>query len=415
MATNDTLNTRRKEAIKIVEEIKAQSKIIEENAKISNRLLLKIVVDSKEPKKTNSTLKRLVQSSDETISRFRTKRDKISKLLTQVNTFYEKKYLPLVSKIEDKNTGLNARIKLGTQFKNEVIKIKESSKLQYEEIKKYAVSLRKINTELNRIDTSIKRVLLNATTKSNKINELHANITLIDSQATNTIKKLEKLFSESQKNENTLSELLKKANTEFEGIENIKINSEQLLSKIQNIYEIAAETGLSGEFDKRRAHLKDQLKKWERLIFITTTVLLLLIVAMFILQLELYEWDLTNHTFDINFYIRFLIASPIVYYLYFCSSQYNQTKKLHDKYSFKTTLAMSINSHIELLTSHEKFNSPERINKILEFILEGFDRIYSEPYAEDDYKLKLKLANMEIDIEKKLIETFTKTININNK
>jgi len=73
---------------------------------------------------------------------------------------------------------------------------------------------------------------------------------------------------------------------------------------------------------------------------------------------------------------------------------------------------MSIKAHIELLTQHEKFNDSERINKILDFVLEGFQRIYSEPYSEDDYKLKLKLANIEVDIEKRILESITKTLNI---
>lgn len=181
-----------------------------------------------------------------------------------------------------------------------------------------------------------------------------------------------------------------------------------LLKDIQDIYEIAAETGLSGEFDKRRKHLKEALDKWEKRIVITTIVLLVVIVTMFIGQLWLYKWDIENHTFDINFYVRFLIASPIVYYLYFCSSQFSQTKKLHDRYSFKTTLAMSIKHHIELLTEQEKFNQEERINKILDFVLDGFTKIYSEPHNNEDYKLKLKLVNMEMKIEKRIIDSINK-------
>ena len=102
--------------------------------------------------------------------------------------------------------------------------------------------------------------------------------------------------------------------------------------------------------------------------------------------------------------MRFLILSPIVYYLVFCSSQYNQVKKLHDKYSFKTTLAMTIKSHIELLTHEENFQSPERLDKILDFIIDGFNKIYNEPYANDDFKMKVELANIKLDLQKNLLE-----------
>ena len=100
----------------------------------------------------------------------------------------------------------------------------------------------------------------------------------------------------------------------------------------------------------------------------------------------------------------FLILSPIVYYLVFSSTQYNKVKRLHDKYNFKTTLAMTIKSHIELLTQVEIFQSPERLDKILDFIIEGFNKIYNEPYTNDDFKMKVELANIKLDLQKNLLE-----------
>lgn len=409
MVENITLKAKRNEAVKIVNEIKEQSQIIENNFKKSKGLLSEIVIDSRRTKKTNNSLDKIIESTENAISRFRKERDRVSTLLTQVNNFYEKKYLPLLAKIEDEDIGFRGRLKQGTQFKNEINKIKESSKTQFDEVKKYAVEIRKSYKEIAEIDNSIRKLLQNSTDKNTKINEYNSHISHIDSQITKTHKSIENLFIISQKNEKSINELLSEANKEVDEIGKIRKDSKQLLLDIQDIYEIAAETGLSGEFDKRRAHLKDLLKKWEGRIFYTTLSLLVLIITMFLLQLKLYNWDLTNQTFDINFYVRFLIASPIVYYLYFCSSQYNQTKKLHDKYSFKTTLATSIKAHMVLLTGHEKFNDPGRINKILEFILDGFRNIYTEPHTNDDIKLKFKLANMEMDIEKRLMDSISKT------
>ena len=36
--------------------------------------------------------------------------------------------------------------------------------------------------------------------------------------------------------------------------------------------------------------------------------------------------------------------------------------------------------------------------------MKGFGKIYNEPYADDSYKMKVKIANFEIDLQKKLIE-----------
>jgi len=413
MTTNDTLKSRRAEANKIVNEIIEQSTIIEKNVAKSKSLLSNIDADSNEAEKIKTALNRIILTTKDAILRFRNERDKVSKLLTQVNNFYNKKYIPLVEKIDDNETGFKARLKQGTAFKNETRRINELSKNQYEEVKNYATELRKRSRELRAIDNSIRKLFENSSNKNTQVDKISSNVKALENQITIIHKKLDKVFETSKKNSEVITSLLKKSNDEYIEIGNIKIDSENVLHEIQEIYEIAAETGLSGEFDKRKEQLKKLIIKWEKRILITSCVLLIMIILMFILQLKLYEWDLTNDTFDVNFYVRFLIASPVVYYLYFCSTQFNQAKKLHDKYSFKTTLAMSIKSHIELLTKHEKFDEKERMDKILEFVLTGFQSIYSEPYSQDDYKIKL--ANIEINLEKRILESITKTLNINDK
>lgn len=413
MTTNDTLKSRRAEANKIVNEIIEQSTIAEKNVAKSKSLLSNIDADSNEAKKIKTALNRIILTTKDAILKFRNERDKVSKLLTQVNNFYNKKYIPLVEKIDDNETGFKARLKQGTAFKNETRRINELSKNQYEEVKNYATELRKRSRELRAIDNSIRKLFENSSNKNTQVDKISSNVKALENQITIIHKKLDKVFETSKKNSEVITSLLKKSNDEYIEIGSIKNDSQNVLHEIQEIYEIAAETGLSGEFDKRKEQLKKLIIKWEKRILITSCVLLIMIILMFILQLKLYEWDLTNDTFDVNFYVRFLIVSPVVYYLYFCSTQFIQAKKLHDKYSFKTTLAMSIKSHIELLTKHEKFDEKERMDKILEFVLTGFQSMYSEPYSKDDYKIKL--SNIEINLEKRILESITKTLNINDK
>lgn len=412
MASKETLQAKREEANKIVGEILRQSKVVEANVLESKKLIKSIVINTNDSKKLNASLNRIISTTNDAILRFRKERDSISKLLTQVNNFYTKKYLPLSNKINDKETGLQAKITTTNRATNEILKLKKLSIEQFSEVKNYANELKKKNRELNSIDNSIRKILQDTTTKNQNVNELNKSVITLEGQIKKVHDGINKLFVSGQEIEKKISKLLITSKNEFNSIQLIKEDSSALLKEIQDIYGISAETGLSGEFDKRRSHLKGLLSTWEKRIFITTVVLLGIIIIIFIGQLGLYKWDITSHTFDVNFYIRFLIASPVVYYLYFCSIQYSQTKKLHDKYSFKTTLAMSIKHHIQLLTQHDKFSKDERINKILDFVLDGFQNIYSEPYVNDDYKLKLKLINMEIDIEKRLMDTISKTVGI---
>jgi hypothetical protein len=214
-------------------------------------------------------------------------------------------------------------------------------------------------------------------------------------------KNILQLHNNSKKYEQEISELLNKSNAEYEYIMSIKNKSENTLKEILDIYEIAADTGRSGEFDKRRKSLSIELKKWERHIIFSTIGLFIVIIALFVWQLGLKEWQFDKIGIDISFYCRFLLTSPIIYYITFASMQYNKTKKLVDIYSYKTTMA--IKSHLELLTTNSNF---EKYNEdILQFTLEAFRKIYNEPYKDDDnFHLKIKMQDLGLQLEKKILQ-----------
>jgi hypothetical protein len=222
------------------------------------------------------------------------------------------------------------------------------------------------------------------------------------------------LKESSSSNEKTIHDLQEKTFQTFSEIENIKLKSKEKLDEILNIYEMAADTGRSGEFDKRRKLLTIELKKWERYVVCSTVFLLLIIIALFISQLYLYGWKIEKIGTDLNFYFRFLLASPVVYFLTFTAIQYEKTKKLVDKYSFKTTIALSIKNHLELLSSNPKFQEPSHINDILKFTLEAFSKIYDEPYSTEELKISMKIKDIELNIEKTILSNIRKYLKIDS-
>lgn len=199
MTTNDTLKSRRAEANKIVNEIIEQSTIVEKNVAKSKSLLSNIDADSNEAKKIKTALNRIILTTKDAILRFRNERDKVSKLLTQVNNFYNKKYIPLVEKIDDNGTGFKARLKQGTAFKNETRRINELSKNQYEEVKNYATELRKRSRELRAIDNSIRKLFENSSNKNTQVDKISSNVKALENQITIIHKKLDKVFETSKK------------------------------------------------------------------------------------------------------------------------------------------------------------------------------------------------------------------------
>ena len=404
MATLDTLSKKKAEAHLLVETIKTEFEEIKVLKDSASDLIKSISVDAKDYKKTVTTLNRISNSVDSSIQTFNQEKTKITKSLREVDRFYNTKYLTLVSKIENPETGINAKIRDYSKLSRELNKIEKDCISKYTEVKNTIVEFRQNVRTLNTIDSSIKKLYdtssKNGALIKSKLNE----VAIIEKEAFGLKKKLDKILSDSEAVKTTIIAHEKNAGLSVEKISIDVDEAADLKEKIAGIYDIAAANGRSGEFENRRNKLKTEVSKWETRILVVSIILLSLVIGLFLLQLGLQDWKIQE--LKANFYLRYLLLSPIVYYLFFISSQHSKAQKLYDKYSFKTTLAMSVQHHIELLTSKKEFNGPEQIESVLGFVLEAFRKIYNEPYADDDYKMKLKLANLELDIEKKMIDFF---------
>lgn len=404
MTPNETLKVKRKQAIKLVDEIQGKVKSINEIHEFIDSLSKQLKIKDKDYSYKIEKLNTINASLGQSITKFEEDKIKISKYLKDAEEFYKKRYLPLIEKINDPVNGFKVKVKNSESIQNELNRISTYCISKYTDIKTITIDYRKQIGQLNKIIKRIEGLEVRSTNTRTKIEVIQKNISDLEKKAFATLKTIQ-----DDKNESNKTLLL---------IENAKIESDNVLSKIaenhltseekligiQKIYEIAHETGLSGEFEKRRNQHNSERIKWGKYVFITAIVLLVLLISFYTFQLALYKFDLESVTFDINFYIRYVILSPVVYYLYFCASQHNKERRLFDKYSFKTTIAMSIKSHIELLLNQSRFESKENTERIINFVLDGFRNIYNEPYDIDDYRMKLKLSDIELDLEKRLID-----------
>lgn len=404
MTTNESLKSKRDLANKLVQEILSIKNNVNDIKIEAEGLYRHIESKDKDYKKLIHSLNRINSTTEEAIDNFRHERDRIKTLLTQVNTFYEKKYTPLLQKIEDGETGFRAKINESNKDLKELEKVKLSCSKQYDEIKKFVAEYKVKSRELSNLNTKIRKLSESSENNKTKTDSLLAKIQSAEREIQVLLTNSKKRDSETINLETSIKKREAKSQEVLGEIERLLDESEIKRKEIQDVYEISHETGLSGEFGNRRNYLKESFERWEVRILWTSVILLVSLVGLFVCQLALYDWNIKDNNFDFNFYVRFLILSPIVYYLVFCSTQYNKVKKLHDKYSFKTTIAMTIKSHIELLTHEENFQSPERLDKILDFIIDGFSKIYNEPYANDDFKMKVELANIKLDLQKNLLE-----------
>lgn len=404
MAAIDPLRSQKDEANKIVKQIIAKSKQLEKRLVESSELLKNISGNAGEAKKLNQTLSSLVQSTNKNIEKFREERKSITKSLAEVNSFYNSKYLPLSKKISDKTEGLQAKIALSKKASDEIVSIKASSTQQFNEVKKLASEFNQKAKELRLIDSNIRKLYDKTKENQQDSESIVRSLSKIETEINSASTAIQQLHKNSEETSAKINVLLNTSDTETDIIKENREKSNSYLNEITKIYNLAAQTGLSGEFERQKKRLGWQVTKWEILLGVTAIFLLCCIIYFFQWEIKnIHGGKITKDAFDIGFYTRFLMSSPVVYFLYFCARQHSQTKRLYDKYAFKTTLTMSIRNHIEMLLDEVRFGDGAQ-EKIVEFVLAAFQKIYTEPYTDRDLKLAVKFDKLEMQMDKTISE-----------
>ncbi|WP_304953783.1 hypothetical protein [uncultured Alistipes sp.] len=399
-----SLEERRQKAVELVAEITVLKNSLNSIFKETNSLFSGIKSNDKIYKSLVEKLDIINKETATAIAGFKGDKNKIIKLLNEAEKFYKDKYAPLAAKYAIKKKEFVADTISADKERKKFEKLKRDCMSQYNEIVLLGKNYKARIIELKKIENAMQNLHRAAEQNKGKIDKLQEAVTLAQKEATisnNNIKVLERECISLTKN---IRAYAHESDVNNQKIVKLHRDSETKLAEIKRIYEIASETGLGGEFEKRRNSLNAEIKKWEIYILATSILLFVGIIGLFIFQLGINRWVL-NATFDLNFYVRFLIFSPVVYYLYFISIQYSKAKQLHDKYAFKVTLSMTIKSHIELLTQQGYFKEEKHLDQILGFVLDGFRNIYCEPNnSSDDYKMRIKLADVEIELQKKIID-----------
>lgn len=394
--------TKKEEVENLISEIKNELNDIQNYRSNVKKILSEISSKKIESEKTLNSLDKINENFASSLKIFNAEKNKITSLFKQTSTYYENQFLPLRQKIDSPKDGLKQKLKESNSFSIKLKGIESDCDKKYSEIKLLATNFKKSISELKTIENSVRKLHSNIS-NNKELSDKNLNAIInIEKQSKSLNLSIINLEASSTTLFNSIKKLEKDANDKINTI-NYNLNiSEEAKIKIQEIYSIAAETGRSGEFNNRSIQLKKEIGKWEFKILLFSIILAFLAVALFFFQLYLVEWKMEDY--KLNFYLRFILLSPIVYYLIFSVNQHNKTQKLYDKYSFKTTLAMSIKHHIEILVKQDLFTQKGQIEKVLDFVLDAFSKIYNEPYSDEDYKMKVKLANMELEIEKKILE-----------
>ena len=282
MTTNESLKSKRELANKLVQEIiDIKDNVID--IKIDAEDLYRhIELKDNDYKKLIHSLNRINLTTEEAIDNLRHERDRIKTLLAQVNNFYEKKYTPLLQKIEDRDSGFRAKINKSTNELKELEKVKLSCSKQYDEIKKFVADYKTKSRELSTLNTKIRKLGESSENNKNKTDSLLAKIQSADKEIQIILANTKNRDTETTNLESSIKRKEIKSQEILGEIERLFDETEIKRKEVQDVYEIAHETGLSGEFGNRRNNLKKSFEKWEKRILWTSIILLGSLVGLFI-------------------------------------------------------------------------------------------------------------------------------------
>ncbi len=177
-----------------------------------------------------------------------------------------------------------------------------------------------------------------------------------------------------------------------QAIEENKKVSEEFKNQIGEVLKLVTDGSLADGFDTRKKEL-GKSAKWWLVAFIISWILLVGAVIYFFELIpgkqELIGWEILY---------RVAFTAPFIYSVIFCTQQHGKTKDLLEKYAFKLTVSLSLQSYIKLL--NDSFPEKDFRKHLLQFTLTSIEKIYKEPYLEKNKKYAFginKIFNIGIE------------------
>lgn len=128
---------------------------------------------------------------------------------------------------------------------------------------------------------------------------------------------------------------------------------------------------LSRNFANRGYELEGKVEAWHRWLQISTLALTLIAVGAAIWHSLAAESFLTE-----GLAIKAAITAPILYYTFFCATQYGREKQLMEEYAFKGAVSLSLEAHRAII---HKDITDDMKNAYLTFLIKQVELLYTPP------------------------------------
>lgn len=254
-----SLEERRQQATELVAEISALKNSLESILKDANLMLGGIKTNDKVYKSLIEKLDAINAETKTAITGFKGDRSKIIRLLNEAEKFYKEKYAPLALKYATKKKEFAADASNADKEFKKFEKLKSDCASQYGGIVTLGKNFKARTNELKKIDDTIRSLHRAAEQNKGKIDNLYEIISAAHKEVLTRNANIKQLEAECSSLTKNIQKYAHESNANNQKITELHHVSQTTLSEIQKIYEIASETGLSGEFEKRRNTLNQEV------------------------------------------------------------------------------------------------------------------------------------------------------------
>lgn len=191
-----------------------------------------------------------------------------------------------------------------------------------------------------------------------------------------------------------VSNLKNSASEKATELDKLLADSGEIRDKIQETYKVATDLGLAGALFNRKKQLSNMVAIWLAIFLLSAITTVGIIV--FVIQ------HLSGET-AINMYLsRVLFVTPTFFLSIFSYTQYNNERKLLERYSFRAAMAQSLESYTSLLS--RVFAGDKYRADILDFTLCSMRDIYDKSSIDitsslTRFSIKSHLASVEATIK----------------
>lgn len=302
-------------------------------------------------------------------------------LIQSIQEIHDDDFEPLSDKITDPTTGLEAIFTSATNYLEKIKAALASTQTDYATTQTTLADIESKNTEIETAYDEFTEIKAKVDDPENGIEAQY-----------DAIKKFAKDAAQAKNNaENELASVISLKTNATENLENIQESKEQidtlkqesstLTEAIRNNLDISTADSLSSALTIQRTSFDTSVKKWGWATALTIVLLAVVLgyiyYTLFIMQGEtnILSKQLDGWTILITVVSKAIFTAPLIFALYFTTSNFTKVKELRDNYIGKEIAAKNLQAYTKLL--EDQF--PAAKTSRLDFTLKNMQAIYDDP------------------------------------